>query len=215
MSGYGMSEETTTLFLIRHGETEWNTQSRIQGCLDSPLTEIGEIQADLTGQCLQNLSIDSLYCSKLGRATNTANEIAKSVGLNPISYKGLEERRFGKLEGMTRFEAQEKFEPSIFDRMYGEENCSDFGVESLTELRDRVMNALREIVVSHPGKRIAVVTHGGCLHMVFKDIVGLPLSSPRRFSIRNCAVNRITIAKDWTIDQWGQSSHLDGSEDEA
>ena len=215
MSWSGMSKARTTLVVIRHGETEWNQQGKIQGCSDSPLTNNGKDQARLCGQRLRQLSIDSLYCSKLGRAVDTAKSIASAIKLDPVEFDGLEERQFGRLEGLTHSQTRKQLDPTIIDRLYGDETCSDFGAESLVDLRDRIMNALIKIAVAHEGQRIAVVTHGGCLHMAFKSIVGIPLSRPRNFSLKNCSLNRIAISEEWIIDQWGDTRHLDASETEA
>lgn len=98
-----------TLCLIRHGETSWNVERRLQGHLDVPLNEAGRRQACLSAAALAGQSFSALYCSDLGRAHETARWIAEALGLDPVPLESLRERHYGAFQGLTYDEARTRF----------------------------------------------------------------------------------------------------------
>jgi len=144
----------TDLYLVRHGETEWNRQRRIQGRTDIPLNDTGRDQARLTGMLLTRRPIARVYASPLSRAFETASIIAGELGLpEPQTHVGLVERDYGEAEGLTFHEVDVRF-PRDVDAP---------GRESREAVAARVVPALVEIAHRHPGESIVVVSHGGAI----------------------------------------------------
>jgi uncharacterized phosphatase len=144
----------TELYLVRHGETDWNRQHRIQGLTDIPLNATGRKQARAAGKLLARRAWDGIYASPLSRATETASIIAAETGLaEPRSVAALVERNYGDAEGLNFIE---------IDRRYP--NRSEVpGQESRAEVIERVVPALRELATAHPGESLIVVSHGGAI----------------------------------------------------
>ena len=143
----------TTILLVRHGETDWNLQRRVQGHSDTPLNDNGRAQALALADTLDDLELEAVYASDLARAFETARIIAERRGLPVTSVPGLRERNFGTWEGLTDTE--------IFERYPAAKNGSWGDAETQDEMRERVLAALHEIAAAHPGGRVLVVTHGG------------------------------------------------------
>jgi len=145
------------LYLVRHGETDWNRERRIQGSTDIPLNDTGRDQARETGRLLARRSWDAIYASPLSRAFETARIIADEVGLPaPIEVAELVERNYGAVEGMTGAEIEASF-PG---------NAEVPGREEREEVVSRVLPALLEIADRHPGQAVLVVGHGGVIRSV-------------------------------------------------
>ena len=143
----------TTILLVRHGETDWNLQRRVQGHSDTPLNDNGRAQALALADTLDDVELDAVYASDLARAFETARIVAERRGLPVTSVPGLRERNFGTWEGLTDTE--------IFERYPAAKNGSWGDAETQDEMRERVLAALHEIAAVHPGGRVLVVTHGG------------------------------------------------------
>lgn len=144
----------TELYLVRHGETDWNRQHRIQGLTDIPLNPTGRKQARAAGKLLSRRAWNGIYSSPLSRARETATIIAEQTGLSqPDAVDALVERNYGEAEGLNFIE---------IDRRYP--NRSEVpGQESRAEVIARVVPALRELAASHPGESLIVVSHGGAI----------------------------------------------------
>lgn len=144
----------TELYLVRHGETEWNRQHRIQGLTDIPLNVTGRKQARAAGKLLARRNWDGIYSSPLLRAMETATIIAEETGLaEPNAVDALVERNYGDAEGLNFIE---------IDRRYP--NRSEVpGQESRAGVIARVVPALRTLAGSHPGESLIVVSHGGAI----------------------------------------------------
>lgn len=202
---------TTRICFIRHGETAWNTERRLQGQLDIPLNEQGLQQARAAGRWLANRDpIDALYSSDLQRAWTTATHIAAAIGLAPMAESALRERKYGAFEGLTYVEANERY-PEAYAEM--EARNPDFpipgGGESLREFHQRVSGAVVRLAKTHPGQTIAVVLHGGVLDIINRFVRGNPLHTPRDFLIPNTGLNWIVLENDqWRIETWGDTRHL-------
>lgn len=200
----------TRICLIRHGETEWNAERRIQGQIDVGLNATGRRQAAAAGRWLAPARIAALYSSDLVRARTTAEAIGAAVGLVPVLAPELRERRYGVFEGLTYAEARTRY-PDVYAAFEGRNADYAFeNGESLAAMYARVTGKLRELAAAHAGQVIAVVVHGGVLDIVNRFVRGNPLEMPRDFLIPNAGLNWI-IAVDgaWRIESWGDTAHLD------
>lgn len=151
----------TSLYLVRHGETHWNAQHRIQGATDIPLNDVGREQARTTGQLLASRPWDAIITSPLSRARETARIVAAEVGLaEPTTVAALVERQYGAAEGMDWEEVEREY-PN---------GAPVPGRETREEVAARVLPVLTEIAADRPGERILVVTHGGVIRTVLESI---------------------------------------------
>jgi 2,3-bisphosphoglycerate-dependent phosphoglycerate mutase len=202
--------DTTRLVLVRHGETAWNLERRMQGHLDSELTATGRAQAAALAERLRRFRPQALYSSDLGRAIETAKVIAATCGHSIVTDARLRERALGVLEGLTQAEAQAA-EPRVW--LGFTQGGPDFVVpsgESARQRFDRNLAVLNEIATRHPGICVVVVTHGGTLNSAFRVCTGMPLESPRTFALPNAAVNVVDfVAGRWRLVTWGEVSHLE------
>jgi probable phosphoglycerate mutase len=207
---------TTRICLVRHGETEWNAERRIQGQIDIGLNDTGRRQAAAAGRWLENAGITALYSSDLARARTTAEAIGRALGLAPELAPELRERRYGTFEGLTYAEAEARF-PDGYAAFAGRNADYDFeNGESLRTLYARVTGKLVELAARHAGQAIVVVVHGGVLDIVNRFVRGNPLEMPRDFLIPNAGLNWV-VAVDgrWRIESWGDTAHLEaGARDE-
>ncbi|PRY70468.1 putative phosphoglycerate mutase [Glaciihabitans tibetensis] len=151
----------TNLYLVRHGETDWNRARRIQGSTDIPLNDTGRAQAATTGALLARREWDAIISSPLSRAYETASIIARETGLAaPTTRDTLVERGYGAAEGLDHREVDTRFPD-------GEEVP---GRESRDEVMERVVPALLSIAAEHPGENVIVVSHGGVIRAVLSAI---------------------------------------------
>jgi probable phosphoglycerate mutase len=149
------------LYLVRHGETDWNAARRIQGSTDIPLNETGRRQAAGTGRLLARRSWDALYASPLSRAFETASIIAGEIGLPaPIPLPEIVERNYGEAEGLTGAEIDARF-PG---------DAPVPGRETREEVVARVLPALLELAERHSGQNVIVVGHGGVIRSVLHAV---------------------------------------------
>jgi probable phosphoglycerate mutase len=184
----------TEILLIRHGETLWNQQGRMQGQHDSPLTPLGLQQARQLAQRLKNVAFTTLYSSDLGRAHQTARCIADATGHEIVVDAELRERHFGIFEGLTNHEI-EKRHPELYVRFASRE--PDFAMpegESASQFRDRCVGALERIAQRHAGETIVAVTHGLVLDSLYRTACSMSLDVPRGFPLLNCSLNTFRYA---------------------
>lgn len=156
----------TQLYLVRHGETDWNLQRRIQGSTDIPLNATGREQAATTGRLLARRQWDAIVSSPLSRAFETASIIAAATGLPaPTTVPELVERNYGEAEGLT----DEQIEKRFGGRFHSGPSMIA-GQESREEVTARVLPALMAIADAHPGERVIVVSHGGVIRTVLNAV---------------------------------------------
>ena len=157
-----------TLYLVRHGETEWNKSGIVMGQSDSPLTEAGLEQAQKTAQDLKGIHFDAIFSSDLHRAKRTAEIIKLERQLAIQTSKALRERTYGRWEGKMGEDYRENFQ-HLFDKVkqLSEKEAKSFkfadDIESDEQVISRFIAQLREISVAYPDKTILVITHGGCI----------------------------------------------------
>ena len=199
----------TELILVRHGETAWNAQRRIQGNLDAPLNDVGQAQAQAVGDRFRDTDIDVLVSSDLTRAMQTVAPIANHCGLEVMTDERLRERKLGILEGFFYAEAKEKM-PEILDIFLGRKVHTPIeDGESLREFSGRVIEVLTELVTAHGGKRIVAMTHGGVIDIAYRHATGDPLEKPRDFAIHNTSVSTFRVdGSDLELVDFADLSHL-------
>lgn len=200
----------TRICLVRHGETEWNAERRIQGQIDIELNETGRRQAVAAGRWLKEAGIMALYSSDLKRAWTTAQAIGAELGLVPTATPEMRERRYGVFEGLTYDEAKANH-PSGYAAFEGRNADYDFeNGESLLAMFERVTGKLKELAGRHPGETIAVVLHGGVLDIINRFVRGNSLETPRDFLIPNAGINWISETGGiWHLETWGETEHLE------
>lgn len=164
----------TRLILTRHGETHWNIEGRVQGAMDSPLTEKGILQARGLGKRLQGEGITRIYTSDLPRAIQTADEVRRELGLSEIHLSSaLRELSFGEWEGKKWGELR-KLYPELFSAWdKGPHEVQIPGGESMGEVTKRAWEFIQELPKNHSGETILVVTHGLTLQLIIKKALGL------------------------------------------
>ena len=199
----------TEIILIRHGETEWNSQKRMQGHSNSDLSSVGQAQIQALGQWMKNVPFDHIYSSDSLRAKQTAEAITQFSGHELKIDLRLREKNLGVFEGLTSEEARERH-PEVF-RLFktaGSKYVIDEG-ESTQQLQDRALEIVDEIRIKHLEERVLLVTHGGFIRVVMKHSLGLTLETPTRFLIRNTGVFRLVWEDKWIVSQMGGVSHLE------
>ena len=200
----------TRFCLVRHGETEWNAERRIQGQIDIGLNATGLRQASAAGRWLRDAGIAALYSSDLQRAWATAEAIGRAIGLAPTAVPEMRERRYGIFEGLTYAELKARH-PAGYAAFEARDPDYDFETgESLRTMFSRVTGKLRELAAAHPGQAIVIVLHGGVLDIINRFVRGAPLETPRDFLIPNAGLNWIACTGDvWSIEAWGDTRHLE------
>ncbi len=203
--------EPTRLFALRHGQTAWNAQLRIQGHLDQPLDDTGRWQAAQLGQALAGEALAAIYSSDLQRALATAQAVAATTGAPLHTDVRLRERAFGRFEGQTYAEI-ERLWPEEAERWRRRE--PDFGPgggEPLRPFYERCVSTVLELAAGHPGQAIAVVAHGGVLDCLYRAAVGVDLSAPRSWQVGNATINRLLFnGERLQLVGWSDGGHLEG-----
>ena len=206
---------TTRLCLIRHGETAWNAEKRLQGHIDIPLNTRGEIQARQMAQALKDakLNFDVLFTSDLKRAIDTSAAVVQLFGVVAQVDSNLRERHFGSLQGLSINEAP-LLRPDIWQAHISRDLDHELeGGESIRQFALRVQRDLDQIEEQHPGKTVLMVSHGGTLDMMYRIASNQALSTQRVVSVPNASLNWLThrLGSGWVVEQWADTRHLKGS----
>lgn len=151
---------TTTIYITRHGETLWNTEGRMQGWNNSPLTELGILQAQWLKDRMKDYKIDVIYTSPSGRAFDTANIIKDNRNINILEHEGLKEIKLGEFEGLNQQEIKNLYEEQYFNYWNKPELYKPIGDgETFDSMIERVNIGLDDIINKHIGENILIVTH--------------------------------------------------------
>lgn len=174
----GGALKTTTLYLTRHGQTEWNVGHRMQGHLDSPLTELGVSQASWLGEALVHVPFDAVYASSSPRAIKTAELLLGERALPIMTTDALREIGMGDWEGRSQDEIKAAY-PEPFERFWSAPHEFEpvHGGESYFDHEARVLPFLEQLVNEHEGETVLVVTHAGTLKRIMTQFAGLSLES--------------------------------------
>jgi probable phosphoglycerate mutase len=203
----------TRLVALRHGQTEWNAAMRLQGHRDIALDATGRDQATRLAGALVGEGIEAIYSSDLERALHTAQATATRLGLPVVADPALRERGFGRLEGFTYAEIEERW-PAEAQRWRGRDLAwKPEGGESLPEFRDRCTACFVRLAAAHPGQTVAVFAHGGVLDVLYRLATHQPLDAPRSWALGNATINRVLYVGDGTFSLigWNDDGHLGAS----
>lgn len=206
-------KKPTQLFVVRHGETQWNIEKRLQGHQDSPLTPKGVAQTEALARSLYQHEFSAVYASDLKRTRLTAEKLVALKGYDIHFVSCLRERNLGIFQGYTRQEIAEHFPEKA---QYFLKNEVDYPIpegESLSAFTERCLHCLENIAAKHENERILIITHGGVLTCLFKTVVGIPLQTPRHFTIFNTSLNVFSCQEgQWMLESWGDVSHAKDEE---
>jgi probable phosphoglycerate mutase len=204
----------TRIVLIRHGETAWNAERRLQGHLDIALNGEGQRQARALAVALAGEPIDLLVSSDLVRASQTAGALADVTGLPLQLDARLRERCYGGFEGLLYADIASRF-PQAFAAWQGRDVDASLppGLnqgESFRQFYARVTSAVLAWAHAHPGKTLAIVAHGGVLECIYRAACALALDTPRDFQVLNASINRFTVQQgQLALVSWGEVAHLE------
>lgn len=203
--------EATRIVAIRHGETAWNVDTRLQGQLDVGLNAKGRWQAERVGAALSDAPISAIYSSDLLRAWDTALSISQSTGIALQTHEGLRERGFGLFEGKTFDEIALQW-PQAAVRWQKREPAyaPEGGGESLNDFRTRITDVVDALAAQHAGTQIVLVAHGGVMDVLYRAATRQEIQSPRTWTLGNAAINRLL----WTpqglsLVGWADTQHLE------
>ncbi len=201
-----ITSDITRIFMVRHGETQWNQLGKYQGVSDSPLTDRGKVQVDRMGSALQahQISFSALYASPLGRADESAAIIAPYLDMQVRIDERLKERNYGIFEGFTRKEVEQRFPHEV--KMNREQ--PGFVIpkgESREDILRRVKEFLHDMVMLHGGEDVLLVTHGGWISMALRYVLHIPMVIENRHIIDNThlAMVRHTVGDGWQVERTG------------
>lgn len=204
----------TQVYLIRHGETEWNAARKIQGQTDSNLTEIGINQARQAGKRLKNMGITHIIASDLGRTRQTAKLLSEYCHIEPTFDARLRELNMGILETRSVNSLTKEEEALRSSIINGTPDGRIPQGESLTELTKRMREALDDCIQLPEGSRPVLVSHGIALGCLLGNVLGLPPYAERRLRLRNCSLSLVEyqsspwLAPGWIVEFAGDTQHL-------
>ncbi|TNV18914.1 phosphoglycerate mutase GpmB [Buttiauxella sp. B2] len=202
------------VYLVRHGETQWNAERRIQGQSDSALTEKGERQAEQVAERAKTLGITHVIASDLGRTRRTAEIIALACGVDVTLDERLRELDMGVLERRNLDTLNEEEEGWRRQLVNGTAGGRIPEGESMLEMSGRMHAALNACLDLPSGSRPLLVSHGMALGCLVSTILGLPAWAERRLRLRNCSISRVDhqqspwLASGWVVETAGDISHL-------
>ncbi|MYN07328.1 histidine phosphatase family protein [Pseudoduganella aquatica] len=204
---------TTSILLIRHGETAWNAVRRLQGHIDIPLNPEGRRQADALARALAAEPLHAIIASDLQRALQTAQAVAGPDRTVQQDVQ-LRERCYGVFEGMLYADIERTY-PAEFAAWQARDidavpPAGERVAESFRQFFHRCTDGIAAWAVRHPGQTIAIVAHGGVLECAYRAATGMTLESPRDFQVKNASINRFTFANGkLALQSWGETAHLE------
>ncbi|MEZ4673866.1 MAG: histidine phosphatase family protein [Caldilineaceae bacterium] len=204
---------TTEFILVRHGETIWNAEARMQGQQDSPLTARGKAQAQAVARRLADVPFDHIYASDLQRVVDTAEPLAVCTNRQIIIEPQLRERHYGVFEGLTYADMERKH-GELYQRYQTERYDADFIIpeaETIRQLVERGVAIFQSLAERHQSERIVVFSHGGTLSAVLRSVLGVPLGGKHGFRLENGSISMIAYSDhDWRVVTLGEVNHLQG-----
>lgn len=204
--------QATRIVAIRHGETAWNVDTRIQGHLDIPLNDTGLWQASQVARALADEPIAAIYTSDLRRAHATAQAVAHTTGAPLTANPGLRERSFGHFQGRTFAEIEAELPEDALRWRKRDPHYAPEGGESLVTLQGRIERTVAALAQRHVGEQVVMVAHGGVLDVLYRLATRQDIQAPRTWQLSNAAINRLL----WTPDGlslvgWADTQHLDNN----
>lgn len=203
--------EPTRIIAIRHGETAWNNDTRIQGHTDIPLNDTGHWQAARLAEALAGEPVAAIYASDLSRAWETASYVGRALGVEVVADQGLRERGFGTFEGRTFADIEKETPEQAQLWRKRDPEFAPEGGESLITLRERVVATAARLAAKHPGELIALVGHGGVMDVMYRAATRLDIQAARTWALGNAAINRLLwTAEGFSLVGWADTQHLEG-----
>ena len=202
--------EPTRVFLLRHGQTAWNVERRLQGQLDVALDAVGQRQVAQLAHALAAEDLAAIYSSDLQRAHETALALARVSGLPVTKDAALRERWFGRLEGLSYADVEALWPDDALRWRRREPDFGPGGGETLRAFYERSVAAVTRLSLPHAGQTIAVVAHGGVLDCLYRAASGIELGAPRTWQLANATVNRLLFTGErFVVVGWDDRTHLD------
>jgi 2,3-bisphosphoglycerate-dependent phosphoglycerate mutase len=189
------TNQSLTIHLVRHGETDWNAESRLQGWSDIPLNQTGLAQAQVTAACLASRPIARVVSSDLTRAQQTAEPIATGVGLEVAVEPALRERRYGVAEGQTHSELLLEFGDQL-DQHWADPDFSFEGGETRRDVYIRLSEFLRTLLAEPAAGELVLVSHGGALRAARGFLEGIPLEQLPHWEFHNGQITTVSVDPD-------------------
>lgn len=190
---------TTRLYIVRHGQSFWNMNNRVQGIRDTELTDLGIQQAKLLAERLKNEKIECIYSSDLTRAYKTAEIIAKKFCLDVHKIPELREISFGVWEGLTVDEISSLYQETYRIWKSNPEKAIIEGAETLKEVQNRILRGTYNLIEKNKGKNILLVSHGTSIKVLILGLLGIDLSFYPKIRLDNTCLNIIDIKDDGKI----------------
>ena len=203
-------QQVTRVLAIRHGETDWNVDGRIQGQLDVPLNEMGRWQVHRLALAVADEGLAAIYSSDLLRAYETAQAVARGSGQPIATDPGLRERGFGEFEGLSYAEINRRW-PDLGERWRRRDpEFAAPGGETLNQFYARSTTTAARLAALHPGEAIALVAHGGVMDCLYRAASRIALDAPRSWQLGNASINRLLYTPEgFTLVGWSDNWHLD------
>jgi probable phosphoglycerate mutase len=210
----------TRIIAIRHGETAWNAEHRLQGHIDIPLNDRGRAQAQAVARALTEddggagSAIAVVYASDLARAFATGRAIAEAAHAPITAVPDLRERSFGDWEGHSYADLSVAFPAEAERWRKRDPEWSPPGAaENLLQFRERISRTVQDLAARHPGEQIVIVTHGGVLDVLYRLAAGLDIQATRTWELGNAAINRLlwTPEGGFTLVGWNDARHLESA----
>ncbi|MBQ6006165.1 MAG: histidine phosphatase family protein [Selenomonadaceae bacterium] len=197
------------IFLIRHGETEWNKQNRLQGNSDIHLSPEGFHQAMILAEHAPLQNADAIYSSDLARAVSTANILAERLNLTVNTMPLLRETNFGDWEGRFISELMEE-SPKAFGKFFtAPERCHPPNGETFLECQARVMIGIREIIANHENQNVIVVCHGAANRLILGAALDMPIHKMWAIGQFNMALNILRVDDgEFTVELVNSTYHV-------
>ena len=210
MSADPEQQQGTRVLAIRHGETAWNVDGRIQGQLDVPLNDMGRWQVHRLALAVSDENIDAIYSSDLLRAFETAQAVARGSDQPITTDPGLRERGFGIFEGLSYDEINLRWPEQAERWRKRDPDFAPEGGESLRQFSKRGVGTVARLAALHPGETIAIVSHGGVMDCLYRAASRIALDAPRSWQLGNASINRLLYTpQGFTLIGWSDDYHLD------
>jgi probable phosphoglycerate mutase len=204
-------ESVTRIVAVRHGETAWNVEARLQGQLDVALNYNGLGQARRLAEALADDAPDVIVSSDLARARDAAQAVAERTGLPLATDPGLRERHFGIFQGHSYAEVEQRWPGESARWRRREPGYGPEGGETLQTFYERSVAAATRLARAYPGRTLLLVTHGGVLDCLYRAASRIALDAPRTWELANTGINRLLhTAQGFTLVGWGDVQHLQG-----
>jgi probable phosphoglycerate mutase len=202
--------DATRIIAIRHGETAWNVDTRIQGHRDVPLNDTGRWQARRLAGAIAGEELSAVYASDLGRAHETAQAVARVAGLDVVPHPGLRERAFGVFEGHTFAELEARWPEDVRRWRDRDPDFAAEGGETLRDFYERCVAVAADLAARHAGQQIALVAHGGVMDCLYRAAARVELSARRTWQLGNASINRLLhTPQGFSLVGWSDTQHLE------